>query len=157
MSTETTPGTLPVLIRPAGGMGPSKLADILAAANAQLEWLPQLYSSAEEIKLIGDMIEAGWVRVAYLDGAIVGWIGRKGTEIHALCLRPDMQGQGIARALMDDAKRNAKKLGLYSYQANDRATRFYEAAGFVGVEYTDGTGNDAGLPDIRFEWTRETY
>lgn len=102
------------------------------------------------------MIDAGWVRVAYVGDEIVGWIGRKGTEIHALCLRPDMQGKGVARALMNDAKRNAKKLGLYSYQANERATRFYEAAGFVGVEYTDGAGNDARLPDIRFEWTRET-
>lgn len=119
----------PVLIRPAGSMGPSKLADILAAANAQLDWLPELYSSAEEIKLIGDMIDAGWVRVAYLDGEIVGWIGRKGTEIHALCLRPDMQGKGIARALMNDAKRNAKKLALWSYQANDRATRFLREGG----------------------------
>lgn len=145
----------PVLIRPAGSMGPSKLADILAAANAQLEWLPDIYSSAEEIKLIGDMIDAGWVRVAFLDGEIVGWIGRKGTEIHALCLRPDMQGKGIARALMNDAKRNAKTLRLWSYQANDRATRFYEAAGFTEVERTDGAGNDAHLPDIRFEWLRE--
>ncbi len=145
----------PVIIRPAGLMGPSELADILAAANEQLEWLPQLYSSAEEIQLIGDMIDAGWVRVAHLDDEIVGWIGRKGTEIHALCLRPDMQGKGIARALMNDAKRNAKKLGLWSYQANDRATRFYEAAGFLEVERTDGTGNDANLPDLRFEWLRE--
>ena len=146
----------PVMIRPAGSMGPSKLADILAAANGTLEWLPQLYSSAEEIKLIGNMIDAGWVRVAYVDGVIVGWIGRKGTEIHALCLRPDMQGKGIARALMNDAKRNAKKLGLWSYQANDRATRFYEKAGFVAVQHTDGAGNDAGLLDIRFEWHKET-
>ena len=146
---------IPVLIRPAGSMGPSKLADILAAANARLEWLPQLYSSAEEIKLIGDMIDAGWVRVAYVDDEVVGWIGRKGTEIHALCLRPDMQGKGVARALMNDAKRNAKKLGLWSYQANDRATRFYEKAGFFEIQRTDGAGNDAHLPDIRFEWHRE--
>jgi GNAT superfamily N-acetyltransferase len=136
-------------------MGPSRLADILAAANAQLEWLPKLYSSAEEIMLIGDMIERGWVRVAWADDVIAGWIARKGTEIHALCLRPDMQGQGIARALMEDAKRNAKKLGLWSYQANDRATRFYAAAGFTAIEHTDGAGNDAHLPDIRFEWHRE--
>jgi GNAT superfamily N-acetyltransferase len=136
-------------------MGPSKLADILAAANAELAWLPDLYSSAEEIKLIGDMIEAGWVRVAYVDDIVVGWIARKGTEIHALCLRPDMQGRGIGRALMRDAQRNAKKLGLWSYQQNTRATNFYEKAGFIEIARTDGSGNDANLPDIRFEWYRE--
>lgn len=145
----------PVLIRPAGSMGPSKLADILAAANAQLEWLPDLYSSAEEIQLIGDMIDNGWVRVAYVDDVLAGWIARKGTEIHALCLRPDMQGKGVGRALMLDAQRNAKTLGLWSYQANVRATRFYQAAGFVEAAQTDGTGNDARLPDFRFEWSKE--
>ncbi len=145
-----------VLIRPAGSMGPSKLADILAAANAELEWLPDLYTSAEEIKLIGDMIERGWVRVAYLDGEVAGWIARKGTEIHALCLWPQMQGKGVGRALMRDAQRNAKKLGLHSYQANTRATAFYQAAGFVQVHLSDGTDNEAGLPAFRFEWTKET-
>jgi len=145
-----------VIIRPARALDAGKLADMLAAANAQLEWLPMLYSSAEEISLIGDMIEANWVRIGYLDGFAVGFIARKGTEIHALCLHPDMQGKGVARALVRDAQRNAKKLGLWSYQANDRATRFYEKAGFVEMTRTDGAGNDAGLPDIRFEWHKES-
>ena len=144
-----------VIIRPAGTMGPAKLADILAAANAQFEWLPKLYSSAEEIMLIAQMIDMGWVRVAYLDDVIVGWIARKGTEIHALCLRPEVQGQGVGRSLMRDAQRNAKKLGLWSYQANDRATYFYAQAGFAEITRTDGAGNDAYLPDIRYEWHRE--
>lgn len=144
-----------VVIRPAGTAGAGRLGEILAAANAQFDWLPKLYSSAEEIMLIGDMIDRGWVRVAYMDDVIVGWIARKGTEIHALCLRPDMQGHGIGRALMRDAQRNAKVLGLWSYQANTNATRFYEKAGFIEIERTDGAGNDARLPDIRFEWQRE--
>lgn len=144
-----------VMIRPAQSLDAGKLADILAAANRELEWLPQLYTSAEEINVIGDMIDAGWVRCAYVDGMLAGFIARKGTEIHALCLRPHLQGQGIARALMKDAKRNAKKLGLWSYQANDRATRFYEKAGFAEITRTDGAGNDAHLPDIRFEWHKE--
>lgn len=144
-----------VIIRPAQSLDAGKLADILAAANAQFDWLPRLYSSAEEIMLIGSMIEAGWVRVAYLDDMRAGFIARKGTEIHALCLRPDLQGRGIARALMRDAQRNAKKLGLWSYQANDHASYFYEKAGFIEITRTDGAGNDAGLPDIRYEWYRE--
>lgn len=145
----------PVIIRPARTLDTGKLADILAAANGQFDWLPALYSSAEEIMLIGDMIESGWVRVAYVDDVAVGWIARKGTEIHALCLRPDMQGKGVARALMRDAQRLAKKLGLWSYQANDHATEFYGKAGFVEIERTDGAGNDAKLPDIRFEWRKD--
>jgi len=144
-----------VMIRPARSLDAGKLADILAAANAQFDWLPMLYSSAEEINLIGDMIDSGWVRIAYVDDEAVGFIARKGTEIHALCLRPDMQGKGVARALMRDAQRLAKKLGLWSYQANDHATDFYTKAGFVEKQRTDGHGNDARLPDIRFEWHKD--
>ena len=57
---------------------------------------------------------------------------------------------------MRDAQRNAKKLGLHSYQANSSATAFYQAAGFVQVSLSDGADNDAGLPAFRFEWTKET-
>lgn len=144
-----------VIIRPARVLDAGKLADILAAANAQFDWLPDLYTSAEELMLIDDMIGSGWVKVALVDDVVVGWIARKGTEIHALCLRPDMQGQGVAAALMRDAQRLAKKLGLWSYQANDHATEFYGKAGFVEIQRTDGAGNDARLPDIRFEWRKE--
>jgi GNAT superfamily N-acetyltransferase len=105
--------------------------------------------------LIGEMIDAGWVCSAYLGDMLAGFIARKGTEIHALALRPDLQGHGVARTLMRDAQSNANKLGLWSYQANDRASQFYERAGFTEILRTDGAGNDAYLPDIRYEWQRE--
>lgn len=144
-----------ITIRPARPLDAGKLAGIMGAANARLEWLPKLYSGAEEIMLVGDMIEAGWVRTAYADDVLAGFVARKGTEIHGLYLRPYLQGQGIARKLIADAQRNAKKLGLWSYEANERAARFYRKAGFEEIKRTDGEGNDAKLPDIRFEWTKE--
>lgn len=144
-----------VIIRPARTLDAGKLAGIMGSANARLDWMPKLYSGAEEIMLVGDMIEAGWVRAACVDDVVAGFVARKGTEIHGLYLRPHMQGKGVARTLMNDAQRNAKKLGLWSYVANDRATRFYGKAGFAEVTRTDGAGNDARLPDIRFEWHRE--
>ena len=128
---------------------------MMSTANAQLEWLPKLYSGAEEIMMVSDMIDAGWVRTACLDDVMVGFIARKGTEIHGLCLLPHLQGQGIARKLVVDAQRNAKKLGLWSYEANERATQFYLNAGFSEITRTDGAGNDAHLPDIRFEWYKD--
>jgi GNAT superfamily N-acetyltransferase len=144
-----------VMIRPARPLDAGKLSGILAEANATLDWLPRVFTAAEEIMLIGDMIDAGWIRVAYVDEGAAGFIARKGTEIHALALRPHVQGQGVARTLMRDAQRNAKKLGLWSFQANSRAKRFYEKCGFVEITRTDGAGNEARLPDIRYEWFKE--
>jgi GNAT superfamily N-acetyltransferase len=144
-----------ITIHPARSLDAGKLADMMAAANGQLEWLPNLYTGAEEIMMVGDMIEAGWVRAAYVDDMLAGFIARKGTEIHGLCVLPSHEGMGIARKLVANAKRNAKNLGLWSYQANDRATRFYHKAGFSEITRTDGAGNDALLPDIRFEWRKD--
>ncbi len=45
-------------------------------------------------------------------------------------------------------------LGLWSYAANGVASHFYGLRGFEEVARTDGSGNEAGLPDIRFEWRK---
>jgi len=144
-----------IVIVPARTLDAGRLADMMGAANGRLDWLPKLYSGAEEIVMISGMIDAGWVRVAYVDDVLGGFIARKGTEIHGLCVAPAKEGTGVARKLVANAKRKAKMLGLWSYQANTRATRFYQKAGFKEITRTDGAGNDAYLPDIRFEWTRD--
>ena len=132
------------------------LVDVMGQANAQLDWLPRVYSGAEEIGTLGDMIDAGWVRVARLDQQVLGFIALRGGEIHGLYLCPSVQGKGVARRLVDGAKAGRDELGLWSFQANVRAARFYRKAGFVEVARSDGTGNDFGLPDIRFEWKKGT-
>ncbi len=145
-----------VHLRAAHPLDAGKLAEIMAQANARLGWLPKLYSGAQEIMFAGELIDAGWVRVAETDDETAGFMARRGDEIHALYLRPHLQGRGIARALMQEAQREADMLGLWSYEQNARAARFYRKAGFREVARSDGAGNDAHLPDIRFEWRRET-
>ena len=77
---------------------------ILSVSNDSMPWLPRLHSAAEEIMYAGDMIEAGWVRVAKRDGKVVGFIARWEEEIHALYVLPDAQDNGVGTALLDDAK-----------------------------------------------------
>ena len=143
-----------VTVTSARSLDAGTLGKILAATNDQMPWLPRVHSSAEEIKYAGDMIDAGWVRVAHFDGALVGFIARDQADIHALYVLPDMQHQGIGTALLEDAKQSCDVLRLWSYQENMAATRFYASRGFAELERTDGTTNDAGLPDIHFEWTK---
>ncbi len=141
-------------IGPAHALDAGTLADVMARANAGLRWLPRVHSGAEEIATLGDMIDAGWVEVARQKGVIVGFLSRREAEIHGLYLHPVAQGKGIARALMQNAKRARDDLGLWSFEANARASRFYRKASFVEIMRSDGSGNDFGLPDIRFEWQK---
>ncbi|WP_300032057.1 GNAT family N-acetyltransferase [uncultured Roseobacter sp.] len=131
------------------------IGNILSKTNDQMPWLPRVHSAAEEIRYAGDMIEAGWVRVAKRDGRVVGFIARWEADVHALYVLPDAQDAGVGTALIENAKAECDALSLWSYEANSSATRFYGLRGFIQTDRTDGSTNDAGLPDIRFEWTRD--
>ncbi|MFD2740822.1 GNAT family N-acetyltransferase [Sulfitobacter aestuarii] len=156
MSRERRPVASALQIGPARVLDAGRVAEVMGQANDRLAWLPRLISRAEELHLVGGMIDQGWVEVARGEDGIVGFLAREAREIHGLYLLPYAQGRGIARRLMDSAKAQSDNLGLWSFEANARATRFYRRAGFVEVRRSDGNGNDVGLPDIRFEWQRET-
>lgn len=144
-----------ITISPARTLDAGAVGHILSVSNDTMPWLPRMHSAAEEIMYAGDMIEAGWVRVAKREGKVVAFIARWDEEIHALYVLPDAQDDGVGTALMEDAKTETDRLALWSYQANSSATRFYGLRGFIETARTDGSENDAGLPDIRFEWTRD--
>ena len=142
-------------IGPARVLDAGTLGAVMGAANDRLSWLPRVQSRAEDIHHVGSMVDAGWVTVARQEGQILGFIACDGAEVHGLYLRPEVQGKGVARALMDHVKSARAKLGLWSYEANARATRFYKKAGFAETARSEGARNDVGLPDIRFEWHRK--
>lgn len=133
----------------------SAVGAILSAATDQAAWLPRLYSRAQELGFAFDMVEAGWVRVARVDAEVFGFVARRANELLALYVAPGAQGYGVGTALLSDAKSHCPALGLWSYQANLGAARFYQREGFQEIQRTNGQGNEAKLPDIRFEWKRE--
>lgn len=141
-------------ISPARSLDAGAVGHILSVSNDLMPWLPRVHSAAEEINFAGQMIEAGWVKVARVEDRVVGFIARHETEIYALYVLPEMHDKGVGTALVDDAKGECDFLALWSYQANTSASRFYGLRGFVEIDRTDGQGNDAKLPDIRFEWTK---
>jgi GNAT superfamily N-acetyltransferase len=143
-----------VTISPARPLDAGAIGHILSVSNDLMPWLPRVHTAAEEIKYSGDMIDAGWVRVARVNGRIVGFIARHESEIYALYVLPEVKDKGVGTALLKDAMEDCDRLGLWSYEANGFATHFYLHRGFKEVARTDGSGNEAGLPDIRYEWTR---
>lgn len=128
------------------------IANILSQWNAATQWVPRMHSRHAEKQSAGMLVGRGWVTVARKKGRVLGFLARDGVEIHALYLAPHARGQGVGRTLLNHAKAASPHLGLFAFEANEAAQRFYLREGFHEVFRTDGRGNDEGLPDIRFEW-----
>lgn len=94
-----------------------------------------------------------WVAEARGDRKTVGVMVLNGDLLSQLYLDPDWRGRGIGDRFVALAKeRSPAGLGLWTFQVNRPARRFYERHGFVAVEYTDGSGNEEREPDVRYEW-----
>lgn len=94
------------------------------------------------------VLDAGGGRADSTDTGAVG-VG----EIDQLYVDPSKQGRGLGSRLVDLAKqRYPAGLGLWTFQINAAAQRFYERHAFVAVDRTDGSGNEEREPDIRYRW-----
>lgn len=140
-------------IRKAQPTDAGSVGAILYGFQQQTPWMPQLYAEVEVIAFCGVMIDRGWVSVAVQAGVVQGFIARDGAEICSLYLAPGACGQGIGKALLQAAKVAAPHLWLKAFVANEGARRFYQREGFQEVARGDGSDNEEGLPDIRFEWS----
>ena len=70
---------------------------------------------------------------------------------------PERTGRGIGTQLLARAKeRRPKGFFLWTFQQNEGARRFYERHGLQPIEYGDGSGNEEGVPDVRYEWRPES-
>ena len=68
-----------------------------------------------------------------------------------LCVAPAEQGSGLARALLDEAKRRSPGVvELDVNEANPRARRFYEREGFAVVGR--GLSRQSRLPTLKMIW-----
>jgi GNAT superfamily N-acetyltransferase len=120
------------------------------------DWMPRIHTRAEDIAHAARMIDLGRVHVAEDKGTVVGFCARNGDDLDALYVAAAKRGQGIGAALLRHAQSAVDRLELWTFQANEGAQRFYLRHGFVEVQRTDGSGNDERLPDIQYEWQRET-
>lgn len=92
-----------------------------------------------------------WVAVA--EGSVVGLLVLDGEELEQLYLDPSWRGRGVGDRFVALAKQQRPDgLGLWTFQVNGPAQRFYERHGFTAVEHTDGLRNEEQEPDIRYVW-----
>ncbi|MFL5580616.1 MAG: GNAT family N-acetyltransferase [Gemmatimonadaceae bacterium] len=100
------------------------------------------------------LVAPGHVWLAH-DGnaALLGLVALTPGWVEQLYVEPTRTGEGIGGALLDFAKaRSAGVLKLWTFAGNAGARRFYERHGFAAVEWTDGSGNEEGAPDVLYVW-----
>lgn len=91
--------------------------------------------------------------LAEADGRPVGYLLLESEWLHSLYVHPDLQGQGLGGALLDLAKSlRPDGFGLWVFETNEPARRFYRRHGLVEVRRTDGSGNEEGAPDVEMAW-----
>jgi GNAT superfamily N-acetyltransferase len=134
---------------------------LLASRAAHLPYLRQAHTADETRAWVAQvLLPAGGVRVAEQAGRLqavaahavdngIGWIEQ-------LYAQPGCTGQGLGSRLLRQAlaelhAQGAEPVRLWCFQANSGARRFYERHGFVAVEFTDGSGNEEGVPDVLYE------
>ena len=113
--------------------------------SARLEWWRERWTD--------ELVPNNTIRVAELDGQIAGFIviDPSSGYLDQIAVAPEDWGTGIAKKLMDEAKRiSPARISLEVNQENARAIRFYERAGFERTG--EGVNPLSGRPTWRYAW-----
>lgn len=92
------------------------------------------------------------VIVAEIDAAVRAFVALGPTSIVLLAVAEGWRSRGVGSRLLDHAKGlRPRGLTLWTFEANERARRFYARHGFVELQRTSGD-NAEGLPDVMMGW-----
>ncbi len=81
------------------------------------------------------------------------YVGSGAAWIDQLYVKPGYTSRGHGWALLSVAQKIlAPPVRLYTFQENHGARRFYERAGFVAIQFDDGSGNEERCPSVLYEW-----
>jgi len=142
-------------IRKAVAADVAVVAEVFIASQTDaLPFLARLHTPQETRAFIANQVfPLSDMWVAEQKGHIVGMMALVGTHIDHLYLMPGHYRRGIGTLLLNKAKQlSPQKLTLYAFAVNARARAFYEHHGFNAIEFGDGSANEAGEPDVLYEW-----
>ncbi len=142
-----------IIIEPATNVDANACAGILSSWIDDTPWMPRIHSHETDLKFVTNLVESGRTIVARQNDTVSGFLHRDDDEITALYVARDARRQNIGTHLLRHTQGVCDRLGLWTFQANTAAQKFYEKAGFKATSRTDGD-NEENLPDIRFEWQR---
>ncbi len=145
-----------LLLRPAVAEEAELLAELfMAAREAAFPSMPRTVHGPDEVRrwfaeLLSGQRET-WV--AERAGEVVGYLVLDPEWLDSLYVRSDLTGRGIGGVLLDLAKSlRPEGFGLWVFESNEGARRFYRRHGLVELRRTDGSDNEEHAPDIELAW-----
>ena len=149
MSTE-------LQLRPATAADLPAVAEVhIASRAAAVPAIPAgIHTDDEARAWVGSWdLTAYDVWLALRGDEVVGYSRATPTWLDDLYVLPDAQGLGVGAALLDLVKaQHPDGFGLWVFESNGPARRFYTHHGLVELERTDGSGNEEQAPDIKMAW-----
>jgi len=139
------------MIRPARDLDAGALGAILSEFVHTTDWMPRLHNRAQDISFAAKLIAGHSVFVWAVERPL-GFIAIHKNSIDALYIRKDQHGLGYGSALIQHAQSIRNELNLWTFQKNTQARHFYANRGFSEIEFTNGAGNDEGMPDVCLRW-----
>lgn len=118
----------------------------------ETNWMVRAHARKDYPGLGALLVQACDVSVARVGGHVVGFLARQGVDIQGLYIDRNHRGNGIGTTLLERAKADTSQLGLWLFQSNLHAHRFYAAQGFAVDRMSDGRGNDEKLADVHMVW-----
>jgi putative acetyltransferase len=128
----------------------------LASRRALLPGVRNPHTEAETRTWMRDVVFTRHsVRLAEVDGEIVGFASRDGVWLANLYVKPGWTGHGIGtqllRSMLVNAASSTPVLRVSTFARNENARRFFEHRGFRAVGSGDGSANEEHEPDLRLE------
>lgn len=145
-----------LVLRPAVPEDADPLADLfIAAREAAHPSMPRSVHTSGEIRAwFEQLLESSretWVAERHAE--LVGYIVLDPEWLDSIYVRSDVTGEGIGTVLLDLAKSlRPDGFGLWVFQTNEGAQRFYRRHGLVEIRRTDGADNEEQAPDIELAW-----
>lgn len=143
-----------IALRPAVSGDAPEFARILGDWIAMTPWMPRLHTPDGDLRHMTRVIAETEMTVAHDGARILGFMSREGEEVEKLYVDALARRRGVGKALIDHAKAQVDRLGLFTFQANTGARRFYAREGFREDRLTDGSNNEEQLPDVYLVWER---
>jgi len=145
-----------VSFRRANAADAHEVATVYIASRRGAEaWLPTV-GTDDEIRgfVVEKMVPEQETWVAEDGGRIVAVMVLGVDMVDQLYVAPDEQRRGIGDAMLAHAKHlRPAGLLLWAFQRNAPARRFYEARGFIAIQFTDGATNMEREADVLYRWT----